>query len=129
MHIYMTPQFNICCMSRYTISDHFNPKHNITKSMVRPWPLAPHQDYLQYMYHVYLMQAGSKPGCYKKSIKWSSKNITQVSLTSKIKHQWIQLQKITELLQNKKYGLQKAIYAIFHITSTLHSLHDLYRVC
>ena len=64
MHIYMMPQFNICRMSRYTIGDPSNPKHNITKSMVEPWPLAPHQDYLQYMYHVYLMQAGSKPRCY-----------------------------------------------------------------
>ena len=30
-----------------------NQKHNITKSMVGPWPLAPHQDHLQYMYHIY----------------------------------------------------------------------------
>ena len=60
----MMSQFNICRMSRYTIGDHSNPKHNITKSMVGPLPLAPHHDYLQYMYHVYLMQAGLKPGYY-----------------------------------------------------------------
>ena len=57
-------QFNICCMSRYTIGDHSNPKHNITKSMVGPFPLAPHHDYLQHMCHVYLMQMGLKSGCY-----------------------------------------------------------------
>ena len=51
-------------MSRYTIGDHSNPKHNTTKSMVGLFPLAPHHDYLQYMYHVYLMQTTSKPGCY-----------------------------------------------------------------
>ena len=51
-------------MSRYTIGDNFYPKHNIIKSMVGPFPLAPHHDHLQYMYHVYLMQTGSKPGCY-----------------------------------------------------------------
>ena len=32
--------------------------------MVGPWTLALHQDYLQYMYHVFLMQAGLKPGYY-----------------------------------------------------------------
>ena len=53
MHIYMMPQFNICRMSRYTIGDHSNLKYNITKSMVGPFPLAPHHDYLQHMYHVY----------------------------------------------------------------------------
>ena len=47
-------------MSQYSIGDNSNPKHNITKSMVGPLPLAPHHDYLQYMYHVYLMQTGSK---------------------------------------------------------------------
>ena len=51
-------------MSRYTIDDNSNPKHSVTKSMVGPLPLAPHHDYLQYMYHVYVMQTGSKPGCY-----------------------------------------------------------------
>ena len=50
MRVYMMPQFNICRMSRYTIGDHSNPKHNITKSMVGPLPLAPHHDYLQHMY-------------------------------------------------------------------------------
>ena len=60
----MMSQFNICCMSRYTIDDHSNMKHNITKSMVGPFPLAPHHDYLQYMYHVYLMQEGLKLGYY-----------------------------------------------------------------
>ena len=64
MHIYMMPQFNTCHMSRYTIGDNSNPKHNITKSMVGPFPLAPHHDYLQYMYHVYLRPTRSKPGCY-----------------------------------------------------------------
>ena len=51
-------------MSQYTISDNFYLKHNITKFMVGPLPLAPHHDYLQYMDHVYLMQMGSKLGCY-----------------------------------------------------------------
>ena len=54
----MMPQLNICRMSRYTIGDHSNQTHSITKSIVGPWPLAPHQDYLQYM------QAGLKPGYY-----------------------------------------------------------------
>ena len=54
MHSYMMPQLNICHMSRYTIGDNSNPKHNITKSMVAPWPLAPHHDYLQYIY-IYIM--------------------------------------------------------------------------
>ena len=66
MHIYMTPQFNTCRMSRYTIGDNSNPKHNITKSMVGSWPLAPHHDYLQciyiYIYHVYLMHRGQNRG-------------------------------------------------------------------
>ena len=35
---------------------------NTTKSMVGIFPLAPHHDYLQYMYHVYLMQTGLKTG-------------------------------------------------------------------
>ena len=30
--------------------------------MVGPLPLAPHHDYLQYMYNVYLMQTGSNWG-------------------------------------------------------------------
>ena len=60
----MMPQFNICRMFRYTIGDHSNMKHNITKSMVGTLPLAPHHDYLQHVYHVYLTQTGSKPGCY-----------------------------------------------------------------
>ena len=64
MHIYMMSQFNICRMSQYTIDDHSNLKHNTTKLMVGLFPLAPHHDYLQYMYHVYLMQTGSKSGCY-----------------------------------------------------------------
>ena len=64
MHVYMMPQLNICHMSQYTIGDRPNLKHNITKSMVGLFPLAPHHDYLQYTYHVYLMQMGSKPGCY-----------------------------------------------------------------
>ena len=64
MHIYMMSQFNICHMSLYTIGDHSNLKHNITKLMVGPLPLAPHHDYLQYMYHVYLTQTRSKPRCY-----------------------------------------------------------------
>ena len=34
--------------------------------MVGPWPLAPHQDYVQYVYHVFLMQAGLKPGYYNR---------------------------------------------------------------
>ena len=50
MHIYMMPQFNMCRMSQYTIGDNSNSKHNITKSMVGPWPLAPHHDYLQCIY-------------------------------------------------------------------------------
>ena len=29
-----------------------------------PWPLAPYQDYLQYVYHVFLMKVGLKPGYY-----------------------------------------------------------------
>ena len=62
MHIYMMSQFNICRMSRYTIDDHSNPKHNITKSMVGPWPLAPHHDYLQYIHHIHLMQWGQNWG-------------------------------------------------------------------
>ena len=62
------PQFNICRMSRYTIGDHSNPKHNITKSMVGPFPLAPHHYYLQHMYHVYLTQTGSKPGYYTQTM-------------------------------------------------------------
>ena len=49
----MMPQFNICRMSQYTIGDHSNPNDNITKLMVGPFPLAPHHDYLQHMYHVY----------------------------------------------------------------------------
>ena len=44
-----------------------NLKHNITKLMVGPWPLASHQDYLQYMYHVFLMQVALKPGYYTSS--------------------------------------------------------------
>ena len=58
----MMPQFNTCRMSRYTIGDNSNPKHNITKLMVGPLPLSPHHDYLQYMYHVYLMHWGQKQG-------------------------------------------------------------------
>ena len=49
-------------MSRYTIGDNSNPKHNLTKSMVGPFPLAPHHDYLQYIYHVYLMHRGQNWG-------------------------------------------------------------------
>ena len=49
-------------MSRYTIGDTSNPKHNITKSMVGPLALAPDHDSLQYMYHVYLMHQGQKWG-------------------------------------------------------------------
>ena len=49
-------------MSRYTIGENSNSKHNITKSMVGPFPLAPHHDYLQYMYHVYLMHRGQNQG-------------------------------------------------------------------
>ena len=30
--------------------------------MVGPLPLAPHHDYLQYMYHIYLMQMGQNHG-------------------------------------------------------------------
>ena len=67
MHIYMMPQFNTCCMSRYTIGDNSNPKHNITKSMVGPLPLALHHDYLQHMYHIYLMYRGQNWRCYNKS--------------------------------------------------------------
>ena len=51
-------------MSRYTIGDNSNLKHNITKSMVGPLDLAPHHDSLQYMYHVYLMHQGQNWGCY-----------------------------------------------------------------
>ena len=65
MHSYMSPQLNICRMSQYTIGDNSNLKHSVTKSMVGPLPLALHHDYLQYMYHVYVMQMGSKPGCYR----------------------------------------------------------------
>ena len=61
----MMSQFNICRMSRYTIGDHSHLNHNITKSMVGIFPVSPHHDYLQYMYHVYLMKTGLKPGCYK----------------------------------------------------------------
>ena len=64
MHSYMMPQLNICCISRYTIGDNSNPKHSVTKSMVGHFPLALHHDYLQYMYHVYVMQTGSKLWCY-----------------------------------------------------------------
>ena len=40
-----------------------NLKHNITKSMVGPWPLAPHHDYLQCIYISCIFNAlGSKPG-------------------------------------------------------------------
>ena len=49
-------------MCRYTIGDNFYPKHNITKSMVGPLPLAPYHDYLQDMYHVYLMHQGRNRG-------------------------------------------------------------------
>ena len=45
MHSYMMPELNICRMSRYTIGDHSNLNHNITKSMVGLLPLAPHHDY------------------------------------------------------------------------------------
>ena len=48
----------VCRMPRYTIGDHFNPKHNTTKSMVGILPLAPHHDSLQYIHHVHLMQRG-----------------------------------------------------------------------
>ena len=58
MHSYMMPQLNICHMSLYTIGDNSNLKHSITKLIVGPFPLAPHHDYLQYMYHVYLMHRG-----------------------------------------------------------------------
>ena len=58
----MMPQFNTCRMSRYTIGDNSNLKHNITKSMVGPLPLAPYHDYLQYMYHAYLMHRGQNQG-------------------------------------------------------------------
>ena len=54
MHIYMMPQFNTCHMSQYTIGDNSNLKHNKTKPMVGPWPLAPHHDYLQCIY-IYIM--------------------------------------------------------------------------
>ena len=64
MHSDMMPQFNMCRISRYTIGNNSNLKHNTTKSMVGPLPLAPHHDYLQYLYHVYLMQTRSKQGCY-----------------------------------------------------------------
>ena len=64
MRVYMMPQLNICPMARYTIGDHSNPKHNITKSMVGIFPLAPHHDCLQYMYDLYLMQTELKLGCY-----------------------------------------------------------------
>ena len=39
-----------------------NPKHNISKSMVGPWPLAPHHDYLQYIHHIHLMQRDQNRG-------------------------------------------------------------------
>ena len=62
MHIYMMSQFNICRMSRHTIGEHSNLKHNITKSMVGIFRLAPHHDYLQYLYHIYLMHQGQNQG-------------------------------------------------------------------
>ena len=45
-------------MSRYTIGDNFYPKYDITKLMVGPLPLAPHHDYLQYMYHANGVKTG-----------------------------------------------------------------------
>ena len=45
--------------------------------MVGPWPLALHQDYLQYMYHVYLMQAGLKLGYY--NVKYDALSKTRYS--------------------------------------------------
>ena len=64
MHSYMMPQLNICRMSRYTIGEIQNMKHNITKSMVWTWPLASNHDYLQYMCDVYLIQLRLKPRYY-----------------------------------------------------------------
>ena len=52
----MMPQFNMCRISRYTISNNSNPKHNTTKSMVGLFPLDPHHDYYNiYLYHVFLI--------------------------------------------------------------------------
>ena len=50
MHSYMVPQLNMyaTCLDIPSVTIP-NQKHNITKSMVGPWPLAPHQDYLQHM--------------------------------------------------------------------------------
>ena len=39
-----------------------NKKDNITKSMVGPWPLNLHQDYLQHMYPMYFNASGVKTG-------------------------------------------------------------------
>ena len=58
MRVYMMPHliYAVCRdIPSVTIP---NQKHNITKSMVGPWPLAPHQYYLQYM------QVGLKLGYY-----------------------------------------------------------------
>ena len=63
MHIYMMPQFNmyVACPNIPLVTIP-SLKHSITKSMVGPLPLAPHHDYLQYMYHVYLMHRGQNQG-------------------------------------------------------------------
>ena len=74
----MMPQLNICRMSRYTIGDNSNPKHNVTKSMVGPLHLVPHYDYLQYMYHVYIMQTESKLGCYTSMLLESPKLLPSI---------------------------------------------------
>ena len=45
-------------MSRYTIDDNFYLKYDITKLMVGPLHLAPHDDYLQYMSHANGVKTG-----------------------------------------------------------------------
>ena len=72
MHIYTMSQFNICHISQYTISDHSNPKNNITKSMVGPLPLAPHHDYLQHMLACIFNASGSKPGVLQSPPPWNN---------------------------------------------------------
>ena len=61
----MMLKLNMCRMPRYTIGDNLNPKTWHSRSMAGPWPLAPHQDHLQYIHHVRLMQQGQNRGVTK----------------------------------------------------------------
>ena len=65
VHVYMMQNYYVLDSMIYHRQRSQLPKHNMTKSMVGIFPLAPHHDPLQYMHHVHLMQWGQNRGVTK----------------------------------------------------------------